>query len=328
MPPHRRLLRWARADYAEWPDRAWRRTRGLSLLARLPFVAHPLWAAATHQFRAEHVVELLIVAFSLVAGPRIARLLAGGYPLGLVGVLYDAMRGIENLGVTPERVHLCDLRAREVALFGVDLGGGQRGSLHDWFQMHSSPLLDRLCAIPYGTFIFVCMGCAGFLYFRDYPRMVRFTWCFFALNIAGFVTYHLFPAAPPWYYHAHGCTIDVTAAASEGPNLARVDAWLGVPYFAHMYGRASDVFGAMPSLHCAYACLVMLEGFAVFRGAWRAASVAFFALMCFSAIYLDHHWVLDAIGGITYCALVVAVARLVRPLRAASPVCVQSLKAA
>ena len=32
---------------------------------------------------------------------------------------------------------------------------------------------------------------------------------------------------------------------------------------------------------------------------WRAACVAFFALMCFSAVYLDHHWVLDAVAGIT-----------------------------
>jgi membrane-associated phospholipid phosphatase len=215
-------------------------------------------------------------------------------------------------------VHLCDLRAHELALFGVTMNG-QRGTFHDWLQAHSTPWLDRLCAVPYGTFIFVCIACAVALYVRDYPRMVRFTWCFFALNMAGFITYHLYPAAPPWYYHAHGCVIDVHASASEGPNLARVDAWLGVPYFARMYGRATDVFGAMPSLHCAYAFLVVLEGWAAFRGAWRAACAAFFALMCFSAVYLDHHWVLDAVAGITYCTLIVAIARVLMPVRFVSP---------
>jgi hypothetical protein len=148
------------------------------------------------------------------------------------------------------------------------------------------------------------------MYVRDYPRMVRFAWCFFALNIAGFITYHLYPAAPPWYFHAHGCAVDIHAHASEGPALARVDSWLGVHYFAGMYGRASDVFGAMPSLHCAYAGLVVLEGWAVFGRPWRAASVGFFALMVFAAVYLDHHWVLDAVAGCAYCVVVVGVARL------------------
>ena len=96
-----------------------------------------------------------------------------------------------------------------------------------------------------------------------------------------------------------------------------MDARLGVHYFAGMYGRASDVFGAMPSLHVAYALIVVLEGWAVMRNGWRVASIAFFAAMCFSAVYLDHHWVLDVIAGVIYCIAVVGFARrlthLVRP---------------
>lgn len=290
----------------------------LTALAPLPFLAHAAWAAGTQRFRTEHFVELLLVVGWFLAGPRIRKVFAGGYPLALVGLLYDSMRAVENVGVSADSVHVCNLRARELALFGVDVNG-QRGTFHDWLQLHSSPMLDRICAVPYGTFIFVCIATALWLYVRDYPRMVRFAWCFFALNVAGFVTYHVYPAAPPWYFHAHGCAIDVHAAASEGPNLARVDAWLGVPYFKGMYGRASDVFGAMPSLHCAYACLVMLEGWAAFRAPGRAASAAFFALMCFSAVYLDHHWVLDAIAGVAYCLVIVAVSRLVMPIPARRP---------
>jgi membrane-associated phospholipid phosphatase len=148
--------------------------------------------------------------------------------------------------------------------------------------------------------------------------MLRFGWCFFALNVAGFVTYHLYPAAPPWYYHAHGCAVDLSTHASEGPNLARVDAWLGVPYFAGMYGRSTNVFGSMPSLHCAYALLVALEGWSVFAAVWRAASVAFYALMVFAAVYLDHHWILDALAGSGYAIAVVAGARGLARWRSAS----------
>src|SRR5258708_5270193 len=289
----REMMRFWRHIRALWP--------GYGILAPLPFVGHAVWAAATGRFHWENVAVLGLVLALFSTGPRTKKLLLGAYPVGLVGVLYSAMKVVQNLGVNSRSVHLCDLRAYEIALFGVRMNG-ERVTLHDWFQAHTSLLLDVVCSVPYATFMFVCFACAVRLYFADYPRMVRFAWCFFALNVAGFVTYHVYPAAPPWYFHTHGCRVDLLAHASEGPNLARVDALLGVSYFAGMYGRASDVFGAMPSLHVAYALIVVLEGWSVFGNAARAASILFFVLMCFSAVYLDHHWVLDAGAGVLYCS--------------------------
>jgi membrane-associated phospholipid phosphatase len=268
------------------------------------------------QFHWENAFVLVLVLALFSIGPASKKLLLGAYPIGLVGVLYDTMKLVQNAGLSPAAVHLCDLRAHELSLFGVTMNG-ERVTLHDWWQAHSSPWLDGLCAIPYGTFIFVCAACAVWLYARDHGRMVRFGWSFLALNVAGFVTYHLYPAAPPWYYHAHGCHVDIQAVATEGPNLARVDASLGIHYFAGMYGRASDVFGAMPSLHVAYALLVAVEGWALMRIPWRIASVAFFALMSFAAVYLDHHWVLDAVAGVIYCLVVTGFARAFSRLRLA-----------
>jgi membrane-associated phospholipid phosphatase len=288
---------------------------GWTILTPLPFFVHAAWALSRHAFHWDNAALLVLVLVLFSVGPRTKKLFLGAYPIGLVALFYDSMRVVQNVGVTPESVHVCDLRAGELALFGVEMNG-QRVTYHDWFQAHPSPILDGLCAIPYATFIFVSIACAVWLYIRDYPRMVRFTWCFFALNVCGFVTYHLYPAAPPWYFHAHGCAVDVLTHASEGPALARVDARLGIHYFAGMYGRSSSVFGAMPSLHCAYALIVALEGWAVFSRAWRAASVGFFALMCFSAVYLDHHWVLDAIAGVAYCFVVVGAARALTRWRA------------
>jgi membrane-associated phospholipid phosphatase len=288
---------------------------GWTIATPLPFFAHGVWAVARGAFHWDNAAVLALVIVLFTVGPRTKKLFVGIYPIGLVALFYDSMRTVQNLGVTPASVHLCDLRAGELALFGLQMNG-ERVTFHDWFQAHPSAVLDGLCAVPYGTFIFVIIACAVWLYIRDYPRMVRFTWCFFALNVCGFATYHLYPAAPPWYFHAHGCTVDVFTHASEGPALARVDARLGIHYFAGMYGRSSSVFGAMPSLHCAYALLVALEGWAAFSKPWRAASAGFYALMCFSAVYLDHHWVLDALAGSLYCVVVVAVARALTRWRA------------
>jgi membrane-associated phospholipid phosphatase len=135
-------------------------------------------------------------------------------------------------------------------------------------------------------------------------------WGFFILNVAGFVTYHIYPAAPPWYYHLRGCAVDLHAAASEGANLARVDQLLGIHYFAGFYGRSSDVFGAMPSLHVSYPLLMVVEGWAKHRAPGRIALVAFYVWMCFSAAYLDHHWILDIVAGSAYALVVAGTLRL------------------
>lgn len=216
--------------------------------------------------------------------------------MAVVPLLYRAMGRLQNAGLTPGRVHLCDLRALEIRFAGLTLDG-HSATVHDWLQRHATATLDVLCAIPYGTFIAACVAFGVFAALRDAQLARRFAWGFLALNVIGFVTYHLYPAAPPWYFHAHGCAVDLAAHASEGPNLARVDDWLGVHYFAAMYSRSSAVFGAMPSLHCAYALLIVLDGWAIFSRWMRAAAVAFASLMAFAAIYLDHHWVLDVLAG-------------------------------
>ncbi len=154
--------------------------------------------------------------------PRTKRLYVRLTPFMLVGLLYDAMRFVQVVDVTSVRVHLCDLRAREAALLGVHVGGA-RGTVHDWLQLHATPLLDSYFAIPYGIYLFVAVGYGFYLDARDPVGLARYGWTFFVVNLARFATYHLYPAAPPWYLHAHACQVDLAAPAFEGANLTRVD---------------------------------------------------------------------------------------------------------
>lgn len=286
--------------------------RQRDLLLGLPFIGYAAWLALRGAMGPEHVGAIVLVYVLAFAHPRTKTLLYAVYPIALVGLLYDAMRPFQQLGLSPERVHLCDVRAVESRLFGYEVDGVRR-TLHDWFQAHHTPAVDLLCAFPYGTFILVSFAAAAYLGFRDPGAMRRFTWGFFAMNVAGFVTYHVFPTAPPWYYHAHGCTIDLATRATEGPVLARVDAMLGISYFHGMYAKASSVFGAIPSLHCAYPCLVMIEGWRTFGPRLRALSVAYWLLMIFASMYLDHHWLIDGLLGSTYAAVTAIALRRIIP---------------
>jgi hypothetical protein len=283
-----------------------------------PFVLWPLGWLLAGERRWEHVVLLVLVPLLAYGNTWSKRLFEGLFPIGILGLIYDSMRFVKDVGLTPSRVHLCDLRALDMRIASVTVDG-TRGSVHDWFQAHPRAALDVLCAVPYGTFIEVTFAFAIFLYVKDYERMRAFSWTFLLLNIAGFVTYHLYPAAPPWYFHAHGCVVDLASRASEGPNLARVDALLGFHYFGGFYGRSSDVFGAVPSLHVGYPSMCLLFGWPVFRWIGRTFAILFLASMCFAAVYLDHHWIVDVIIGLSYTLLIFVGVRALSKLRLRFP---------
>lgn len=288
--------------------RAWAHIRRLwprwPLLPVAPFF---LWCTYCVVLRGERRWELFAVMAVLpplcYANEASKRLYFALLPFGLVGLLYDGMRFVKNVGLSAASVHVCDLRTAEQRVFGLTVNG-VRMTTHDWFQTHPSRALDLLCAIPYGTYLFIPVAYAVYLYRRDYTAVQRYMWAFFALNVAGFVTYHLYPAAPPWYYHRAGCVVDLGARAFEGANLARVDRWLGYPYFAGLYGRSNDVFGAVPSLHVAYPLLMTIEGWNKHGLLGRAAMIAFAIGTCFAAVYLDHHWILDVVIGLAYTVVV------------------------
>lgn len=273
----------------------------------LPFV---LWTASrllAGERRWEHAAMLVLVPVLAFASRGSHRVFRGLVPIALLGLVYDAMRFVKDVGVTPTSVHVCDLRAADAALFGVR-HGSTVATVHDFVRAHPSPVLDLWFAVPYGTYIFVSIAFAVYLYRRDYAAMQRFGWAFFLVNVVGFVVYHLYPAAPPWYFHAHGCVVDVATQASPGPSLVRVDQILGVPYFQGFYGRSNDVFGAMPSLHVAYPMLIVLYGVPRLPTTWRWLAIAFLVDMVCAAVYLDHHWILDVVIGLalsTACAWVV-----------------------
>lgn len=278
---------------------------GAGVWLPLPFVVYSLGCILSGHGRWEHVAMASGVPLLAYASAASKRLFVGLLPMGILGVVYDAMRWVKDLGVTPARVHVCDLRAIDMRIASTTVGG-ERASVHDWIQAHTNPVLDVLLAVPYGTFLFVTIGFAVFLYRKDYERMRLFGWAFLLVNLAGFATYHLYPAAAPWYFHTHGCAIDVQASTSEGANLARVDQLLGVPYFHGLYGRSSDVFGAVPSLHVAYPMLVLLLGWPALQWRGRLLAVLFLVSMCSAAVYLDHHWIIDIVLGIGYTLAVYA----------------------
>jgi inositol phosphorylceramide synthase catalytic subunit len=302
--------------------RLWRHARSLwpghSIHWPLFFSYWAVLLAALGMLRWDHVaiaVAVLLVAFF---GPRSKRFITAFAGYLLVAWMHDAARFIRYVGLSETRVLLCTLRDAEASLFGIK-AAGQTETLQDYFFAHHAIAADLFFSVPYALFIYIAAFYAIYLYVADPRACARYCWAFAALNFAAIVTYHALPAAPPWYFHKYGCTVDLSAHAFEGAALARVDALFGLSYFHGFYSRAASIFGALPSLHVAYPVLIAYEGWRRHGRLGRTLALFYVVWMCCAAVYLDHHWILDVLLGWAYAAVILLAIRQLLPLRATVP---------
>jgi membrane-associated phospholipid phosphatase len=275
----------------------WLLPGGLPLL----YVA-AVWAVG--DLRPEHVVIVAIASALAYASARTKQFFVDVTPYLAVAIGYDAVRYARQVVVTPDRVMSCGLRNAELFLFSAAPGV----TWQDYWQAHSLPALDLLFAVPYAIFAYLALIYAAYLYFVDRPRMRHYLWAFAIANYISFAAWLVVPAAPPWYIRAHGCAIDMAALPSPA-GLARVDALLGTHYFATFYSRASSVYGAMPSMHCAYPVLGLLTAWKAATWKTRPIHVLYTVLMFSAAVYLDHHWILDGLAGWAVALVAVVAAK-------------------
>lgn len=265
--------------------------------------------------RVDHLVVGALVLGLAWGGPRGVEALRFLLPLVLTGVVYDSRRFLPAGWRRP--VHVAVPYELEKRLFGIATSSGVL-TPSEWWQLHTSTVLDLITGSCYITFIASFVAVAAYLVFRagrtgtakrsaDWvrPRAHRVMWALLVLNLCAFVTAHLHPVAPPWYVDRYGLGPLDASAVADAAGAARFDALVGVGVFSAFYGRSVDPFGAIPSLHVAYPLLALY--YAVRFGAARVAALVVFLLTCFSAVYLNHHYVIDLVAGWAY-ALAVGVA--------------------
>jgi hypothetical protein len=224
------------------------------------------------------------------------------FPFMLTGAIFDSMRYYYWQGIAG-RVRVAEPYLLERAWFGV---GGR--TLNEIFLTHHWDVLDLACGFAYLFYVGEYLALALLLFFRGWlERAGTFARCFLVVNVMGFATYFVYPAAPPWYVTQYGlgpARMDVRPAAAAAH---RFDALLGTHFFDQMYGRGVDVFGALPSLHVAYPLIAVILAFRVAELRWaRWPTVLFFLLICLSAVYLQHHYVIDLVLGIAYALAALA----------------------
>jgi len=135
---------------------------------------------------------------------------------------------------------------------------------------------------------------AFFLWLKDKAQFNRFIIALLVLSFAGFVTFLLLPAAPPWYATEQGL---IKTEKIINIIIAQIGWSWNLSYFYNSLNP--NPVAAVPSLHAAYPWLTFLalRNYSK-RIGWFF--LPFPILVWFSIVYLGEHYVIDAIAGVIY----------------------------
>ena len=298
------FLHLQRAGGSPWPR--------ASLALALALAA---WmGGSTGQVRPEiWAANALLVLPAWLGGPRGCAWSRQAFPFWGAGALYANFHLFGDWRLGP--VHVDDLYLAEKAWFGLG-EGSQRLIASEWFAIHNHPAVDFLAGAAYILYLYQPLAAFTLFFFWGKGKPRRLALAFLLANLLGMAVYLAYPAAPPWYVAEYGLGPARPDAPPSAAGAARFDALVGVDYFAGFYRRNTNVFGAVPSLHAAYPLIVFLCSAGMGR-AWRLGALGFALWVGFSALYLQHHYLIDVLAGYSCAAAAVlcilGAERLLRP---------------
>lgn len=270
------------------------------MMSRILKAVFPLfwisYAALIHftmGLRPEHIALTLIMLVAFFAHSRLRSLAIAAFPFAVFGILYDSLRLVPLAWRGP--IHIRAPYQMESSLLQW-LGLPTNFMLGDFFQQHHLLAVDIMTASAYCLHVIAPLGFAFWLWFKKSDYFSLFTGAFIVMNLAAFATYILYPAAPPWYVSQYGFESAGWNLNGSAAGLLHVDQWLGIPYFESTYARNSWNFGAIPSMHAAYPLLISLFARQML-GKMRWFFYGLTVLVAFSAVYLNHHYVIDLFIG-------------------------------
>jgi PAP2 superfamily len=249
--------------------------------------------------------DVLAVAFGLAAVMlgRGRLFLRDWLPFMALLLAYELMRGIADDAGLP--LHSTDLANADLT---IALGLLPTQVLQD--ALRPAAGVDRVAIMATIVYMlhFVLPLATGFaLWLWRRTQYYDFVAALILLSLAGFMTYLLMPAAPPWYVAMHGQLSGpdgqpVIEYLKPGAfeTLATALGFEGRYVYSMTFGSANpNLVAAFPSLHVAYPFLTFLVLRRAFgRVGWLA--LGYTGLVLFSVIYTGDHWLIDGLAGIAY----------------------------
>jgi membrane-associated phospholipid phosphatase len=173
---------------------------------------------------------------------------------------------------------------------------------HSLYDARAPHWYDYVTFPVYLSHFFVTLLVLGLLWRLSYERFRHYRTLVVTLATAGFVTYVLFPAVPPWEAAWYGYIEPVHRT------IAGLWGAVGIAPAKALFENHGEFYNqeaAIPSLHAAYPMLLLL--FFWGAGRWvRVGLLAYTLAMAFTLVYSGEHYVSDIIVGWLYAAAVFA----------------------
>jgi membrane-associated phospholipid phosphatase len=236
-----------------------------------------------------------IISFSVTdVRRRTSRLVIEWSPFIAVLFIYDRLRGYAD-GLL--------FHAREVPQIKIEAAIFGRPIPTVWLQEHlwhgagDLRWWDYATWFIYLTHFFATLIVAAVLWRWAHDRFVRFATMVCVLSLAGFATYVLFPAVPPWLAARHG------SIGSANRTIAIVWHHVPIAHFGSLFEKGqtyANNVAAMPSLHAAFSLLIVMYIWRLVPRWWRPLLALYPPAMAFSLVYTGEHYVVDCVAGWAY----------------------------
>jgi membrane-associated phospholipid phosphatase len=250
-------------------------------------------------------IVLGLLAASLTNVRRWFRgLLVDWLPFMLVLFAYDLSRGYADSFLT---AHVePQLRFDEI-VFGEVPSVWLQQQL--WDGASGIDGIDYATWVVYLTHFFGTLTVGAALWLFAYRHFRRYMVSVAVLAVAGFATYALFPAVPPWMASRDGYLEPTERIARTVSLHAPVDYFGAIWESGERY--ANDV-AAVPSLHAAYSLLIVMFLWPLVGRWWRIPLALYPLAMAFALVYSAEHYVSDVLLGWVYAVGALAAVNLAR----------------
>ena len=255
----------------------------------------------THHLSSFHLLYIVFIFAAYFLSPLSRKLILIAFPMAVYCLMYDFFQYIPFAKLLPIRVSepfYIDLR-----WFGLNIHGHLL-HFHEYvFQYFHSPFLDVYCGFIY--MLHVPMVIFLILLFWRYSSdelAARFVFAFWVMNLMAFATYYFYPSAAPWFVEKYGFWQPLSPVPGDPAGLARFDQILGLNLFTQNYQITPVPFGAIPSMHAGFSTLGFLYSLQFNRKLPIILGI-YCVSMWFSALYLQHHYMIDIFLGIFYAFL-------------------------
>lgn len=261
-----------------------------------------------NELRRDHfilIVGVSIVYFSSELGRKLT--LGFGF-LILYWLIFDSVRAFPNYEYSA--IHIGDLYQAEKNWFGIQSDQGII-TANEYFGIHNNTFFDIYSAVIYICWIPVPFLFGMYLFFANKRvTMVHFWFAFLIVSILGLTFQYLYPAAAPWYVELYGADGGFQKVPGNPGRLINFDHFFGIDTFSNMYSLNANVYAAVPSKHCAFPIIALFFAVTARLRWWIVGFSILMVSTWFSAVYSNHHYIIDVIAGIGTAILALVIYKL------------------